>query len=306
LAGYAVTDADGRYKLAVPPGPGSLRVVSPSPDHVRETIYSSLLAEYWPPRSGLARDINRVLGDGRHYVHAFHPYDVKAGGPTQKVDLPIRRGATLKGQVVGPDGKPVEAAEILTTLSFQPGWTEWRGDAPIHVRDGRFELRGLPPGKSVRCYLLDAKNELGATVDLSDAMAGDGPVVVRLQPCGRVKVRLVDDKGGALWSSFVNLRLVATPGPSRREGLQARTGDASEPAADEANSDVVDPLHYGMSIRPDADGRFVLPALIPGATYRIRPPANTRGGISDEARDFTVEPGQELDLGEFVVPHPKW
>ena len=52
----------------------------------------------------------------------------------------------------------------------------------------------------------------------------------------------------------------------------------------------------------DAEGRIAFPALIPGATYRVidRP----RGGPPTFRKDFTVKPGETVDLGDILIEKP--
>ena len=56
----------------------------------------------------------------------------------------------------------------------------------------------------------------------------------------------------------------------------------------------------------DADGWISLPALIPGASYRVR--VVPRRGPPTFRKEVTVKPGETVDLGEIVVesgPGPK-
>ena len=57
----------------------------------------------------------------------------------------------------------------------------------------------------------------------------------------------------------------------------------------------IDPINYGDGPASDAQGRIAFPALIPGATYRI-------AGLSKE---FTVKPGETLDLGDIRIEKPR-
>ncbi|HMC66203.1 MAG TPA: hypothetical protein VKI65_14800 [Gemmataceae bacterium] len=56
----------------------------------------------------------------------------------------------------------------------------------------------------------------------------------------------------------------------------------------------VDPLHYGEPLVTDAAGRITLPALIPGARYRI----SERGF----EREFTVQSGDTTKLEDIQIP----
>jgi hypothetical protein len=56
----------------------------------------------------------------------------------------------------------------------------------------------------------------------------------------------------------------------------------------------MDPLHYSYTPTADDQGRLNLPALIPGATYRI----NERGW----QKEVTVEAGKAIELPDMPVP----
>ena len=78
-------------------------------------------------------------------------------------------------------------------------------------------------------------------------------------------------------------------------------------AADEDSNGSIDRFNYGYGVSgytgPKLDDQFRItyPALIPGATYRIQ--TSFAQTMLDEylgSQEFTVEPGQTLDLGEFT------
>ena len=56
----------------------------------------------------------------------------------------------------------------------------------------------------------------------------------------------------------------------------------------------------------DAQGRLTLPVLIPGATYRfIDYTMAVRGKTGPQLRkEFTVKPGETLDLGDIRIEKP--
>ncbi len=142
-------------------------------------------------------------------------------------------------------------------------------------RDERagWPLRGARPGPDaeVPVYFLDARHNLGATAMLSGQSAADGPVTVRLQPCGAARARLVDPAGKPVprsrdtYGSHMTM-MVVTPGPHRSSQDQA---DQNRLAADQDFVARFDPIHYPKGLVSDAQGQLALPALIPGATYRI-------------------------------------
>ena len=69
-------------------------------------------------------------------------------------------------------------------------------------------------------------------------------------------------------------------------------------AADTAAIYGIDPVNYAHGPVSDADGRVTFPALIPGAPYRRNQLYVKEAGPVTE---FTVKPGEALDLGDIVI-----
>jgi hypothetical protein len=78
-------------------------------------------------------------------------------------------------------------------------------------------------------------------------------------------------------------------------------------AADAAYMPAVDRINYGKGPFTDSVGRITLPALIPGATYRIsdRSTVNDRDKGVQVRTDFTAGPGEIVDLGDILIEKPK-
>jgi hypothetical protein len=280
---------DGSFQLAVPPSKGHLLVFGPTGDYVLGAIGANTLYRDRP-------------GGQRYYAHAIIPYEVKAGDPPREVSAALRPGATIKGRVEGPDGQTVTDALIITTLHIEPISPHWRGDYQVKVRDGHFELHGLDLKGSARASVLDPDHEWGATLDLSGKQAGED-LPIRLQPCGRVKARFVGPDGKPIAKHRPMFYLVATPGPSR---MSLNEKDQAELAADEELVPNIDRKHYWNSPMTDAEGRVTLGVLIPGALYRITDfsTVNDPKKGNQIRKDFTVKPGETLDLGDIVIEKP--
>ena len=281
---------DGSFEIAVPPGKGHLLIFGPTGDYVLEAIGSRMLYSGKP-------------GGQRNYAHRIVAYEVSTDSEPSEVAAVLRPGKTIKGRVEGPEGQPVTEASLLTTLKIEAFNPSWRGDYQIPVRDGRFELHGLDPDGTTRIHILDPEHEWGASVEISGKQAGDD-LVVKLQPCGQARARFLRPDGRPLENYSPHFEFIATPGPTqftRDEKLLA------ELTADSGYMPNIDRKHYWDPPNTDAEGRVTLPSLIPGSLYRI----TDFSTVNDPARgpqvrkDFRVQPGETLELGDILIEKPQ-
>jgi RNA polymerase sigma factor (sigma-70 family) len=285
------TRDDGSFQIVVSPGKGHLLVFGATPDYLLDVIGERMLTKGRP-------------GGQRYYAHQIVPYEVKAGDSTHAITAVLRPGKTIKGRVIGPEGQVVTRAAIVTRIYIEPFNSFWRGDAGFqpHARDGRFELHGLDAEKPAPAYFLDADHEWGATLEASGKQAG-ADVTVRLQPCGRARARLVGPDGKPVAKESPWLEIIATPGPpeSSRE-----PNDWVALSADAAVMAAVAPKHYRLMQYPltDTAGHVTLPALVPGALYRLSDRSDLGRGQRIR-KEFTVKPGETLDLGDMLIEKPK-
>jgi protocatechuate 3,4-dioxygenase beta subunit len=289
------TAADGSFQFAVLPQPGTLVVQGPSEDYVLSEMGERMLLDGKP-------------GGRRAYAHAFLACDPKPGSQSLEVDVVLRRGIKLEGRIVGPDGRPIQTATMISRLLLPPasgreGWWNWQpSDNDSSVKSGRFEVHGLDPETEVPIHFLEPKLKLGATVRFSGKSAIGGPVTVRLEPCGSARARFLTPEGkplmGLLSSRLIGINIVVTPGPFRgsESAAQLLTIEAS------LDRGGIDPINYENGPSSDNQGRITFPVLIPGATYRIY--GRTAGG-RPLRKEFTVKPGETLDIGDIVIEKPQ-
>ncbi len=297
----AATGSDGTYRVAAPPGPGYL-VVQGSDEYV--------LREFGGDGDGAL--IESGPGHRRFYAHGYRAVDLKPGGPDQEIDITLRRGATIRGRVVGPDGRPEPDAWVFSRIIlYTPrtgGWKSFHvlpnGRGRGQVRDGRFTLHGLEADVEVPVFFLEPERKLGATVRFSGKSASGGPATVRLEPCGTAKVRLVDPEGKPLdrYPAAAVMSMIVTPGSVHR-----RNPAKDDPLFDvEAAPYELDPVNHTLDLQSDAQGRITFPVLIPGATYRVVDrSAFYAGGEQEIRKEFTVKPGETLDLGDILIARPR-
>jgi hypothetical protein len=278
---------DGSFQVAVPAGKGYLTVMGPTLDYIPREI------------SGRELYFRGRRGGARFYAHDIVAYEAKAGAGALELTATLRPGRTIKGPVAGPAGEPVKDAVILSRQQLDSINLTWQQYNFIHARDGRFALPGFEPEKSSPVYFLDAEHGWGAAVEFSGQPAAAEPAV-RLQPCGQARVRFVGPDRGPVAKLKLGpyVQLLMTPG-SRTSGPvdagEALWADATYP-----------PNINWNEFATDSDGRITLTALIPGVPYRISDwsTVNVQGKGYQIRKDFTVKPGEFLDLGDILIEKP--
>ena len=118
------------------------------------------------------------------------------------------------------------------------------------------------------------------------------------------RARLVDPEGKPLdrYPAGYLVTMIITPGPPDR-GSPVKDDSLY---ADESILTRLDSVNYGTDFQSDAQGRLTFPALIPGGTYRIEDDTPAFGGGEPAIRkEFTVEPGEALDLGDILIAKPR-
>jgi hypothetical protein len=285
---------DGSFTLVIPDRPGYLVVRGPADDFIRNEIDDGLL-------------YNGQHDGSRAYVHAFLPWKPKPGAESQNANITLRRGATVRGQVVGPDGLPVSEVWMISRVHTNPRTPLFLTWSPAYhgmARNGRFQIHGLDPSIEVPVSFLEPKRKLGATVRVSAKRASSEPVVVKLEPCGTASARLVGPDGKPLhdYTPRAPVMMVVTPGEfsplkARKEGtFMLESGGLA----------AIDPVNYMKPPSTDEHGRIVFPALIPGTTYQIvdRSTAGAAPGMQLR-KEFTVKSGETVDLGDILIEKPR-
>jgi RNA polymerase sigma factor (sigma-70 family) len=278
-----VTDADGKFALVVLPGPGHLLINGPTADYLHTSIPARDL-------SGVGRALSQ-----RYYPDGLVALDLKPDVVTHRVEATLRRGVTLKGRVLGPDGRAVARGQLFCRTYVATGYTlnpVWS----LPFRDGRFELPGWDPADPAPVYFLSPELGLGGVLRPGRGDAGKEPTV-RLQKCGGARARFVDKQGKPLANQRVVVDVPLTPGLSvfDRGGPFKLKGVA----ADVAHLANFDPENFN-NLRTDAEGRVTLRNLIPGARHWIvvsRP----GGGMIRVPLDLIPEAGKTLELKDISV-----
>jgi RNA polymerase sigma factor (sigma-70 family) len=253
------TGADGTFRIAGLPGRGYLLIEGPHADYVlREN-------------GGQRQLFEGQRGGPPWRSHGFVPLDLKPDAEPPEAAVVLRRGATIEGEVAGPDGQAFNDLQVFC-------WLEGFSTHPVKVRGNRFELHGCDPEEKITVGFFDAAKRWGATATLS---AGGKPVRVALAPCGSAQVRFLDKEGKPLANFYPGLFLVLAP----------KEGDTEEQTLQ-----VAAPFRK-VGPHTDGDGFCTFSTLIPGGTYRF--------GYAEIATTFTAEAGKTVKVPDVVVQHPQ-
>jgi RNA polymerase sigma factor (sigma-70 family) len=276
------TDADGRFELTVPPGPGILLLeVEPDP----RTGLPRYLLNRPPAKKDRPRSLEFLSsGDlvmvATAYGHmqfstdcAYAVINPAPGAPPLDCVLECDPGVAQTAAVLDPDGRPL-AGTIAHGLS--PAW--WFGE-PTRLATAGFTAVALDPQQPRRVTVRHLERKLVGEVMLPTKDAQ--PPVVKLQPWGAVTGRCVDQDGRPV------------------VGAQLRLHYQDEPNFQIA----LEEFHYlPVPVTADRDGRFRAEGLMPGRKVKVVSPLTAKPSA------WTVRSGETHDLGTLtaakVLPQP--
>jgi hypothetical protein len=285
-----VTSEDGAFETVVLPGKGHLLVKAPTPDFISKFI--SLGELQWDNPAAFYFGVEGHLR-----------IDTKPGGEPLVVNIPLRRGATVHGAIVGPQGEVIKSA-LLLNPSYSALYLTPPNVKPIPLRNGEFKLSGYDVADPKKVFFVDIEHDWGASMVFDAQEATRSPSTVRLAPCGSATVVFLDQDnrpwanqpllGGKQPLSFVRVEGIAAT-PRDEFFLASSTSDIGW-----SMSDLPDSSH--RDLRTDAEGRVRFSGLIPGASLKLYVFTAGEGRrLWRDANAFTVEPGQNVDLGTVIV-----
>jgi hypothetical protein len=200
--------------------------------------------------------------------HLIAVFDANSGSQPVSLNLQLDPGRAIMATVVDPDGKPVPGCRAFGTRSL-PYWDRRLLDSAT------FEVKALDPRQTRRVLVYHEGRRLGGWAMIDKEQ--EGPVTIRLQPCGVVTGRLVDEEGQPM---------------TRVELVNAGFLE------DEPNEGF---FHRPCLVDPDARFRI---EVIPGPTYRAAV-RQVRGRIGGKVfSKLTVGSGEIRDLGDVRVKLP--
>ena len=184
--------------------------------------------------------------------------DLRAGQAHPEIRIELRRGASLEGRVLDPDGLGVETAAVRIDLE-RPGIVEpaaldrdgLGADASESFTDGagRFRLAGLRPG----LYRLSALHPDFRTAMQQIELAGDGPTEVELRfrehrdkEALRLTGRVVDVSGSPVAGAAV--RGIPLFGDVGTEVVASRADGSFELTAPRAGDYTIEARHPDFAV----------------------------------------------------------
>lgn len=174
VAESAMSDAEGRFTLALPPG--------------RWLV-------------GLRREQGYVMSDrGTGKV-----VEIAEGQTGPDIVLKVSKTPVLTGQFVNAKGEPVGAARV-TSLSGFP-----LGPATVNP-DGTFAIQATYIWSSLGFYATNSDGTLGALVQVDMEKAKKEPLRVILAEMGEVKGKVEDDEGQPVKHARLWMRRAMSPG----------------------------------------------------------------------------------------------
>jgi RNA polymerase sigma factor (sigma-70 family) len=287
------TEADGTFRIAVPPGRGTLRI----------------------PQLPPAYDVPRKLADGGPLSAARLEYgksrevDGVNGQVLDDVVFALRRGETLTLRVVDLDGRPVPGALLRRRDGNHAFTPPDKAD-----REGRFEVVGVDPNERSTIDVFHPTKNLGARFVSPAASSHDGPTAidVKLGPLGSAEGKVLDERGEML--PEVKFRLAVNVEHPRIHGLFDSSADAVQPDGSFRFDRLVPGIEYWLDVESPGFARVENLTITPKAGETstlpdIRLPASDRrlGGVVVDPRGkpiagASVSVGRDASSGIAFVP----
>jgi uncharacterized GH25 family protein len=240
---------------------------------------------------------------GRGCVLATHPahqigqvcgLTIAVGSERSGVEVVLRDGGRISGQVVWSDGTPAAGATVIAT---KRGWIHqpmqsksYRFDVRTGL-DGRFEFRGLKRGQlDLTAYTDDASSPLVA-VDLTK-QSEQRDLTIKLTNEGTIRGRVVDDGKNPVGHALVEYFIDPNMGPPDAQGKprpRLRANVAAE------HPDFALPRSIGAT-RADRDGNFEIRGL-PEGMYAVKA---SRPLAIDLPTAFSSTTEQAVGVGDTI------
>jgi hypothetical protein len=277
------TDEEGRFRMLVPPGRvvlmaqvsvGGVLAQAKMVTPYRQASFSEEDAKSVPVAvtNGVQYFVGMMSGrqvqQGLSILNAVKFLELSPRSGPVTCDLALETGKTVKLAIEDEQGRPVTGA-LVSRMSDSLYRTR-------RIAEASCDILGLGADRPRRIVILQPERHLAGSLTLT----GDEPaqVSVRLSTTASIKGRALDADGEPLAGARVQIRY-------DRDGVLH--DERAEP-------------------KTDGDGKFHVENVLPGERVEL---AFIQGGkffsgpkIADEKRQ--LEPGEQLELGEFSLKKP--
>jgi RNA polymerase sigma factor (sigma-70 family) len=290
------TDDEGRFRLRVPGGPGvllaradtdrapearyvAIQVAEKDRKYLQKNERSDARSSTRPPR---AKTLDRSLDDEMfatgtmswplRWENGYTIINPGAKDEVVKVEIGFDPGRSLRGKVVGPDGKPLAGALVLGIQATN----EFR---PTRLRDDSFTVFALAPGQPRELYFVHEGKKLVGMLTMKPA---DREAVVRMKPWATITGRVLTADGKPAAGAEITFQLV-------------------DRLADERVRQKLYHDRSRSSLRTDSQGRFRLEGMFPElevAVYATTPGLRTSRG----SEPVIPKAGETVDVGDLKLP----
>jgi beta-lactamase regulating signal transducer with metallopeptidase domain/protocatechuate 3,4-dioxygenase beta subunit len=275
------TDSEGKFEIPALPGRGVLAFVAHN-------------SRNYPQAVGIEQVLAASPSDGQNaalrmlnYHNLLQVIDLPAGIEDTTVNLTLTSRQTITGRALSLDG------QVLKNYAVYGGEISWfwqtnEGDT--------FEVKNYEPKEGRRLLFYEPEHNLVGRHQLS----GPAPEQfdVKLSPGAVIKGRIVDADGLPLEGISITNEGKPVSSPAM----------FMPPKPEEAGRGVLPHYQYERRFTTDKDGRFELPAIIPGLKYTAdcMGPGKIDGrtltmGLGRLFTDIIAEPGQTKDLGDLRI-----
>ena len=265
----AITDPNGNFALAVPPGQQAIFVEGPTPNYQRVKVLRGVASPFYT-----------------FFPHGFAKVDTSPGQALDPLEILLKRGATITAQAIDPDGKPlsnvwVSGLSLYAELD-RPGSTAGR------YATGLFQMSSFVPGQTYRIFFIQNERHLAGFADITARAESDKPINVTLRPMASVRGLLQKPDGS----------------PNTRRGidtyLHMDAGDVKLDTMVFLASDLI--MSMGLAAqrgeagpRTNDQGEFLVAGIVPGARHYLVL-LNSSNQVEYLPID-PLQPGEVRDLG---------
>ena len=259
---FYITAPDGRFTIPALPGRGLIAARAPEEGYLHGRGAEAI------------KGFDRQVGAFATYPsycstsdkHVFVEINPEPGTKEIAMELQADPGRAVRGNLVGPDGRPVVGGVEIRTLDV------FQGPQQTSRNTSSFLVKGLPSGHYRLDFFHAARKLAGALM-----LEGDekGEFTVKLQPWGTVIGRVVDEEG----KPRTDVEIFSTI----RERMDPEFGDLRDKPT------------------VDAKGRFRIEGLVPGVKYDALGHSHHKAS-GPILKGVQVGPGEVKDLGNITLP----